>query len=164
MRARPSRSALLRSLVVALAALLLAPAAALAQCPQTSLGDIEDEVMCPVCGTPLALATEAPQAQEQREFIVERIDRCESKDEIKAALVSEFGEGVLATPSGGGFDLAAYLLPALAVLAGAGGIALATLRWRRSRMAAGGGTPSPPQRGSNAETERLDADLERYDL
>ena len=43
---------------------LLAPAAAAlaADCPQTTLGDVEDEVMCPVCGVPLGLATEAPQA------------------------------------------------------------------------------------------------------
>ena len=26
-------------------------------CPQTTLGDIEDEVMCPICGTPLGLAS-----------------------------------------------------------------------------------------------------------
>ena len=34
---------------------------------RTTLGDVEDEVMCPVCGTPLALATEAPQAIQQRD-------------------------------------------------------------------------------------------------
>ena len=51
---------------VLLAAALIAAPAAAAQCPQATLGDIEDEVMCPVCGTPLALATEAPQAIQQR--------------------------------------------------------------------------------------------------
>ena len=156
---------LARAVAIACAALMLAPAAALAQCPQTTLGDIEDEVMCPVCGTPLSLATEAPQAQEQRDFIVQRIERCESEDEIKAALVAEFGEGVLATPGDDGFDLAAYLLPALAVLAGAGGIAFATLRWRRRRAsAASGGTRGSPGRDSSADSQRLAADLERYDL
>jgi cytochrome c-type biogenesis protein CcmH len=161
----PSSSRLLRAAAIALAALLLAPTAAFAQCPQTSLGEIENEVMCPVCGTPLALATEAPQAQEQREFIVQRIERCESEDEIKAALVAEFGEGVLATPGDEGFDLAAYVLPGLAVLAGAAGIVLATLRWRRTRTAAAAsGAPASTPRASGADSERLAADLERYDL
>ena len=61
-------------LVAALAALVLGlPAVAAAQEPQTSLPDIEDEVMCPICGVTLELATEAPQAIQEREFIRERI-------------------------------------------------------------------------------------------
>ncbi len=80
-------------------ALLLAPRSLLAQdCPQTTLGDIEDEVMCPICGTPLGLASEAPQAQQQRAFIEDQIADCRSKEEIKTALVAQFGEGVLALP------------------------------------------------------------------
>jgi cytochrome c-type biogenesis protein CcmH len=154
-----------RAIAVALAGLLLAPAAAVGQCPQTTLGEVEQEVMCPVCGTPLALATEAPQAEREREFIVERIERCQSKDEIKAALVAQFGEQVLATPGDDGLDLAAYLLPALAVVIGAGGIALATLRWRRGRAAAAGPPQDPgASRPSQADAARLDRDLERYDL
>ena len=46
--------------------LLASPRRARRDCPKTTLGDIEDEVMCPVCGTPLGLATEAPQAQRER--------------------------------------------------------------------------------------------------
>ena len=77
-----------------LAVLLLAlacfttPAAALAQsCPQATLADIEDEVMCPICGTPLALATEAPQAQRQRAYIERQIAGCRSKEQIKRCLL-----------------------------------------------------------------------------
>ena len=71
-----------------------APAAA--ACPETSLGDLEDEVMCPVCGTSLGLATEAPQAQRERAFIQRLIDQCKTKEEVKTALVAEFGDEVLA--------------------------------------------------------------------
>ena len=62
--------------------------AAAATCPKTSLGDIEDEVMCPVCGTPLGLASEAPQAQRERAYIERLIASCKSKDEVKRALVA----------------------------------------------------------------------------
>ena len=116
--------------------------------------------MCPVCGTPLALATEAPQAERERAFIVERIEDCQSKEEIKAALVDEFGEGVLATPGDGGFDVA-YLLPAAAAVAAAAGIAVAVARWRRRRTPAGA-VASPGPGGD--DQRRLDRDLERYDL
>jgi cytochrome c-type biogenesis protein CcmH/NrfF len=149
----------------ALAALiaLAAPGAALARdCPQTTLADIEDEVMCPICGTPLALATEAPQAQQQRAFIERQIAACRSKDEIKQALVAQFGEGVLALPGDGGDgdldDVLVYAVPALGILAALGGIALAVTRWR-----------GRPQRRAaaaraSADTRRLDADMERYEL
>ena len=136
--------------------LALAPAAA--ACPKTSLGDLEDEVMCPVCGTSLGLATEAPQAQRERAFIQGLIDDCKSKDEIKAALVAEFGDEVLALPDDDGFEIAAYLIP-LAILLGAGGaIAVGVRRWRRrpARMSEPG--------ASAGESKRLDDDLARYDL
>ena len=71
----------LAALALAAALVVSAPAVALAQsCPQTTLADIENEVMCPICGTPLALATEAPQAQRQRAYIERQIADCRSKD------------------------------------------------------------------------------------
>ena len=154
----------MRRIVVALAAALIlgAPAGALAaDCPRTSLGDIEDEVMCPVCGTPLGLATEAPQAQRERAYIEELIADCRSKREIKTALVAQFGDGVLALPGDEGGDddfgdVLVYVVPALALLAAIAGIALALTRWRGGRAA-----PTPPQPAANA---RLDADIDRYDL
>jgi cytochrome c-type biogenesis protein CcmH len=148
----------LASLLIALA---LAPAALAAGCPRATLGDVEDEVMCPVCGTPLNLATEAPQANRERRFIQTLIDRCRSKDQIKTALKAQYGDRVLATPGDNGFDLAAYVVPALAVLAGGGLIAFAALRWRRHRR----GEDAPPAAAPPAAAQaRLESDLERYDL
>ena len=169
----------LAALALALAALMGAPAPALA-CPRTSVGELENEVMCPVCKTPLAVAEKAPQAERQRAFIQDRVDRCESKGEIKAALVAEFGDEVLALPEREGFDLAAYLVPAGALALGLAAAAVATVRWRRRRPRAaegaalleGGGetvtagtvgaaSSSAPSAEASA---RLDRDLERYDV
>jgi cytochrome c-type biogenesis protein CcmH/NrfF len=154
-----------RAAALATAALTLAlvPAASAADCPRTTLGDVEDEVMCPICGTPLALATEAPQAQQQREYIEGLIADCRSKDEIKRALVAQFGEQVLALPGDDGTDFGdalVYAIPALGVLLAGGGIALAATRWRRR----GAGRPAPAAEPGGAAGGRLDADLERYDL
>jgi cytochrome c-type biogenesis protein CcmH/NrfF len=121
--------------------------------------------MCPVCGTPLALATEAPQAQRERAFIQRLIDDCRSKDEVKRALVAQFGDSVLALPGDEGTDagdVLVYAVPALAVLLGAGGIALATRRWRR--RARGEDGPAAAAAPGRAAAARLDADIERYDL
>jgi cytochrome c-type biogenesis protein CcmH len=142
------------------------PSTALAQdCPRTTLGDIEDEVMCPICGTPLGLASEAPQAQQQRAFIEEQIADCRSKEEIKTALVAQFGEGVLALPgdeSGDDelSDVLVYAIPAAAILLALAGIGFAVVRWRGGQRRPRPGAPAP----AGSDTSRLDADLERYDL
>jgi cytochrome c-type biogenesis protein CcmH len=163
MRAAVMRAALLAA-ATALALLLAAQPAFGQDCPKTTLGDIEDEVMCPICGTPLGLASEAPQAQQQRAFIEEQIAACRSKEEIKSALVAQFGEGVLALPGdeSGEDDLGdvlVYAIPAGALLLALGGIGVAVVRWRSGPK---GPRPDAPAAGS--DTSRLDADLERYDL
>jgi cytochrome c-type biogenesis protein CcmH/NrfF len=114
--------------------------------------------MCPVCGTQLGLATEAPQAERQRAFIERLIADCRSKDEVKAALADEFGDEVLALPDDDGFEIAAYLIP-LAILLGAGAaITVGVRRWRRRPAAETG------RGASTTESKRLDDDLARYDL
>jgi cytochrome c-type biogenesis protein CcmH len=153
-----------RAALLALAALLATPAAAAGQdCPRTSLGDIEDEVMCPVCGTPLGLSQDAPQAQQERAYIERLIAACRSKDEIKRALVAQFGDQVLALPGdeGGDDDLGdvlVYVVPAVGIALALGGIAFALVRWR-------GRPPRRPAASGPVDSGgRLDADMERYDL
>ena len=151
-----------RAALIAIALVLAAlPATAVAQdCPRTTLGDIEDEVMCPVCGTPLGLASESPQAQDERAFIQGLIDRCRSKDQVKRALVAEYGENVLALPGDQTDDdlgdVLVYVIPALGILLAAAGIAFAVVRWRR-----------PETKGralAGPDGARLDDDMDRYDL
>jgi cytochrome c-type biogenesis protein CcmH len=145
--------------VVVLALALAAPFAA-AGAPRASLPDIEDEVMCPVCGVPLSIA-EAPQAEREREFIRGLIARGYDKPRIKRALEAEFGPAVLALPRKSGFDLAAYLVPIGLGVAAVGGLGFALLRWRGR----GPSGPSPPPAApSGAEARRLEEDLSRYDV
>ena len=154
------RAALLAALLLAT---LAAPAVA-ADCPKTSLGDVEDEVMCSICGTPLGLSADAPQAQRERAYIERLIADCRSKDEIKRALVAQFGESVLALPGDAGDDNGiedklVYIIPALAIVVAAGGIAFALTRWRRDRA----GRPTRPAAAA-PDSNRVDVDMERYDL
>jgi cytochrome c-type biogenesis protein CcmH len=152
-----------RVALLAVLALVAFPAAAAAQdCPKTTLGDIEDEVMCPVCGTPLGLASEAPQAQRERAYIERLIAQCKSKDQVKQALVAEFGDSVLALPGDQGDhdlgDVLVYAVPAVGIVLAAAGIAFAVLRWRRPHRRGRAGTLA------GAEGSRLDDDMDRYDL
>jgi len=144
-------------LALALASLLI-PASAAAQ--SASLPDIEDEVMCPICGTLLELS-EAPQADRQRVFIRRLIAEGRDKEQIKDALVAEYGDEVLATPQGSGFDLSAYLVPIVAFLIAVAALVAGVRRWRRSAPAEPEPSAAPPQ---GKDAERLETDLARYDL
>lgn len=155
-----------RALVLAAAALALAAPAAGAAQPQTSLSEISQEVMCPVCGTLLELA-ESPQAQREKVFVQRLVKEGKSKQEIKDALVREYGDAVLALPKGSGFSLSAYVVPIVAFVIAVIALAFGVLRWRRAGGGRGGGdngSAPPPEGPSAADSERLDADLARYDL
>jgi cytochrome c-type biogenesis protein CcmH/NrfF len=135
--------------------------AAAAPPPQTSLPDVEDEVMCPICGTLLELSN-SPQAERQRVFVNRLIAAGRTKEEIKDALVAEYGRRVLATPGGSGFDLSAYLVPAIAFAVAALTLAVGVRRWRRAGADEDG--PGAPRGAGGEDAERLNADLARYDL
>jgi cytochrome c-type biogenesis protein CcmH len=146
----------------AVLSLLALAAPALAVTPQTSINDVEDEVMCPICGTLLELA-ESPQAQRERVLVRRLIAEGKNKDEIKDALVAQYGRQVLALPGGSGFDLSAYLVPAIAFVVAVLALAIGVGRWRRAAKPGGPGSAAEDGlRGEDAE--RLDADLARYDL
>jgi len=159
-RARRAGTALL--VLAALTALLLPTAAGAASALRTELNEIEAEVMCPICGTLLELA-ESPEATREKAFVEKLVKQGKSKDEVKDALVAQYGEAVLAEPKGSGFNLSAYLVPIIAFAVAVVLLALAIWRWRR---AAGSREDHKPEieGPSDEERERLDADLARYDL
>ncbi len=160
-------AALFTLLAVALA-IALAPAAGTAAAQdapaqKTTLYEIESQVMCVTCRTSLAVAG-GPQAERQRELIRGLIAEGKTSDEIKTALVAEYGEAVLALPEDDGFNIAVYLVP-IAVVAVALVLAAIFLpRWRRraTALAAAQQTPLSPEL-SDADARRLDEDLKRYD-
>lgn len=159
-----TRARLTGLLTAVLLALAATPAGAAPQ--RASLPDIEDEVMCPVCGTPLSIS-QSPQAEREREFIRDLIARGRTKAQIKDALVGQFGEEVLAEPPRRGFDLAVWLVPGALLLAALAALAVTVPRWRRSGRPPGG-TGAPPAADepplAEADARRLSDDLARYDL
>jgi cytochrome c-type biogenesis protein CcmH/NrfF len=131
--------------------------------PRTSLPQIEPQVMCVTCKIPLNVA-ESKQADDERAFIQELIDKGEGEAEIKQALVGQYGPSVLGLPKASGFNLAVYLVPVAVVLALIATVALLLPRWRRQgraarAAAAGAGLPSL----SPGDAARLDSDLARFD-
>ena len=145
----------LRALAVIVGALVACGAASAAGPP--SAADLEAELVCPVCETTLDQST-APVAERMKMFIRVRIVAGDTEQEIKDALVDEFGPGVLATPPKSGFGLFAWLLPLAALLAGAIAVGLLIRSWSRRRAPPNSAQPMDP------ELARLvDEELARFD-
>jgi cytochrome c-type biogenesis protein CcmH len=140
-------------------ALLPAPAGA-SPTPRASLTDIEQDVMCPSCHEPLALA-QSPQADAERAFIAALIAKGETKAQIEQTLVAQYGPSVLGKPPAHGFNLAVYILPPLVLLSGAITLMLALPRWRRRARAAT--TAAAATKLAPADARRLQEDLARFD-
>jgi cytochrome c-type biogenesis protein CcmH len=147
----------MRALAIAFTLALALAGSAVAAEPRTSLPDVEDEVMCVQCGTPLSLST-APVAEREREFIRREIARGKTKQEIKDGLVDRFGPAVLALPEEEGFGLVAYLVPVLAGLLALVAVVVAARRWRRPARRS-----DTPGEMAPADTNRLERELAAYD-
>jgi cytochrome c-type biogenesis protein CcmH len=165
LRARLGRLPMLLAVLTALCVLsapTLEPTVAAAASLRTILNEIEEEVMCPVCGTLLALA-ESPQATREKAFVEKLAKEGKNKDEIKEALVNQYGDAVLALPKSSGFSLSAYVVPIVAFVVAVILLAFAVWKWRK---AAGRREDRRPdlEGPSDEDRERLDEDLARYDI
>ena len=119
MRALPHLRALA---LIGVALLALAPASLALGRP--TLPALEPQLMCVTCKIPLSVADSA-EATQERELIKELIAKGDGEGQIKKVLVSQYGPAVLSTPSTKGFQLSAYLVPIVVVVALIGGQLLA---------------------------------------
>ena len=142
-----------RTLVIALLLLLLVPGGAFAAQPQFSMNEIETELMCPTCQSRLDLS-HAPAAEQIRSFVQRKREEGWTKQQVKDALVQDFGPAVLAAPPAAGVGLVAWLVPAALVIGGVGVVVVLTLLWRRRRVA-----PAAPAPVDTALDARVDAAL-----
>ena len=135
-------------------ALMLAPAA-LASERHPTLNELENEVMCPVCGTTLAQSDSAAAKQIEREIQI-RIRAGWTKTQIKNLLVRQYGESILASPPKHGFNLLAWLLPIVGLLGAAAALGVAAWGWSRGRA-----DPDVPAMQSSNGQGPMDPELER---
>lgn len=119
---------------------------------------LESEFKCPVCRSQSIRQSRSFMAEDMKRRIRELIAQGRSDDEVREYFIARYGEWILLTPPKRGFSLVAYVLPFLAVLAGAAMLVFAARRWRRgdsSRI-----TPEPPPA---PYLERLDKELEEIE-
>lgn len=151
------RAGLLAVLLIA----ALAPSGAAAAKQRTSMQAVLPYVMCVTCQIPLSNA-ESAQADDERAFIQQLINRGDTLAQVKRALVAQYGNAVLALPPAQGFDLTVYVVPVVVVLALLAALVVLLPRWRRNRPPPGGTAGGAPRALSDEDSARLDADLARY--
>ena len=147
-------------LLAALIASLAFVAAAAASEQRPTPAELESELVCPVCDTTLDTSN-APIAVRMKAFIRARIAAGDTKSEIKASLVDQFGPSVLAVPRRRGFELIAWLLPLAGLAFGVVAVGLLAWRWSRAR-----GDDEPLDAATPLEPaleRRLDDELTRFD-
>ena len=148
--------------LLALLLLALVPNSAAAVKQRTSMQAVLPYVMCVTCQIPLSNAQSA-QADDERAFIQQLIDRGDTLSQIKRALVAQYGTAVLALPPAQGFDLTVYIVPVVVVLGLLAALVVLLPRWRRNRPPPGAAGGPGPSALSKEDAARLDADLARYD-
>jgi cytochrome c-type biogenesis protein CcmH/NrfF len=141
-----------RPILVFAALLACAPLAATAtDVTQPWHYDLEQHLMSPYCPGRTLTDCTSPQAAELRAWIASQEQAGRTRADVESQLYLEFGEVILQAPRAEGFGLAAYGIPAIAVLLGAS-LVFVFLRRQSARAAA---APPPPAAGVDPELDRL---------
>lgn len=115
---------LLRLAVPVLASLVMAaPAYAF------SSKDVQKELMCQCGCTMVVDVCDCDTANQIRAKITEFMDQGQSKDQIVAYFVSQYGEKMLSSPPKKGFNLVAWVVPFAAVIVAGTGLYFILRAW-----------------------------------
>ena len=125
---------------------------------------IARQMYCPVCeNTPLDVCpTQA--CAEWRELIRDKLAEGWSEAQIKSYFVEQFGDRVLATPPARGLNWLVYVIPPLAILAGAYLLYRAFRVWKQPAPAGQGVTPTGIEASAGSDDEyvrRLEEELRK---
>ena len=151
-----------KALLVGLFGLLLTfsvPGLALAQ-PPDELTQVSKELYCPLCPGVRLDACDLPLCDQMREVIRQKLAAGETKEQIKAYFVEQYGQVVLGVPPKRGGTILAWVLPFLVVLVAGGWVYHLACRWTQQQ--AMDEAEAPAFQPLPAEyVERLEHELER---
>ncbi len=116
--------------------------------------EVAAQLRCVVCQGLSIQDSPSELAQDMRGVVKEQLAAGKTPDEVKAYFVARYGEWVLLQPRATGFNLVVYVLPMVALLAGALAVVVLARRWS-----------AKPEGGANAVESALadDPDLADWD-
>jgi cytochrome c-type biogenesis protein CcmH len=153
-------------LTFALAPLLISPAHSIQQATllETQFRELSDALICQ-CGCNKQLSVCDMQgchsATPMRKEIREKLAAGETKEMILGSFVERFGLTVLSAPPASGFNLSAWIMPFVVLIAGAW-IAKSVLgSWRRQTVEGEAGASGPEGTGPDPVSAEQQARIER---
>ena len=125
---------------------------------------VEGKLMAPCCMAGPVADHNSSISFQMRDEIRSMLRQGQSEQEILDFYVAQYGPQILALPEARGFNLTAYLLPALMILVAGGGLALALKKWRASAEPSTIGRPvTAPPTVEPEYLERLQRELRDFD-
>jgi cytochrome c-type biogenesis protein CcmH len=100
--------------------------------PEARANRLAHSLACPECDGESVADSNSVSSRAIRAKIAELIGQGQTDAQIRALLVSKYGEKVLRTPANSGIGLVAWIIPFAAILLGFAGILLALRRWSRT--------------------------------
>ncbi len=149
--------ALFVTLLIITAPAAVAPTRTAPQNLDDATMNVARTLYCPVCpSTPLDVC-DTQACQQWRALIRDKLAAGQTPEQIQQYFVAEYGQRVLGAPKPEGINLAIYIAPAVAILAGGVILYFAARRWMRARAA-----PVPAET-ANAYRERIERELKETD-
>lgn len=96
---------------------------------------LSQQLMCPVCDGQTLDQSQAQLSEDMKAVIRWKVEEGDSNQQIRDYFVERYGEIVLAAPDAGGFNLIAWVMPAVIFIAGALLVGNAFLNMRRRNSA-----------------------------
>jgi cytochrome c-type biogenesis protein CcmH len=158
--------------IMVILAFLMTTSVGLAQTPTPNeINEIARDLWCPLCNGVRLDNCDLQACIQMREVIVEKLMAGESKEQIKAYFVTQYGDVVLGQPSREGFNLVAWVFPILAAVVGLGWLIYLVTTWRKRQTASSGAVPtatetrpaSRPASENDDYLKRVERDLKQAD-
>lgn len=139
--------------LVLLGAVVWAALSATALAKKDPAKEITDGIICPCsCGEILTGCT-CETGKAMRGYVDSEVKGGKTKDQIEAALVSQYGEVILGAPKAKGFNLLVWVAPVVATVVGLLIASFILVRWRRRNLATAPAAPFADGTGAPLRTD-----------
>lgn len=129
---------------------------------EDAVSQVSQELYCPLCTGVRVDHCDLPLCDQMREVIRQKLAAGETKEEIKAYFVEQYGQVVLGVPPKRGGMILAWVLPFLVLLVAGGWVYRLARRWAQRRateeIEAVAPQPLPAE-----YVERLERELEQFE-
>lgn len=92
---------------------------------------VASQLRCPVCQGLSIQDSPSELAQQMRGVVRDQLAAGRTPEQVKQYFIEKYGEWILLEPEPHGFNILVYILPVVAVIAGAAVVIVAVRRWSR---------------------------------